>query len=298
MKIIRDAGSTKNLDTTHMAKLAKLADGTQLSYAEYGRTNGIPILVHHGNPGSRLFWGMLPGSPFDRRYRLLSPDRPGYGYTDHFGTDSITRWPGMVEELLSNLGVESVYNVGVSGGAPYALACSLSIPERIKKTLLISPLGPLTAGSVGDMNANRFLFSLIGKLPWLFRLQFKLTTRMLKKNPEGFFNLFQKKLAGRDRELAESGDIRSVLADDFLEGHRQGEAGSFYDSFLPSRWPIDHEAISGQVEIWYGDEDRSIGDMGKYLAENIRNSELHIVENAGHLLILEMAKEILNGFVV
>ena len=74
--------------------ILKLKNGKDLGYAEYGNPEGIPILVHHGNPGSRLFWGLLPGSPFNIRYRLIAPDRPGFGLSDHYGKDSILKWPG------------------------------------------------------------------------------------------------------------------------------------------------------------------------------------------------------------
>ena len=42
----------------------RLSNGRRLGYAEYGDTNGDPVFLFHGNPGSRLSWGLLPGSPF------------------------------------------------------------------------------------------------------------------------------------------------------------------------------------------------------------------------------------------
>jgi hypothetical protein len=48
------------------ANILQLPDDRQLCYAEYGDPDGLPIFVFHGNPNSRLLWGVIPGSPFDQ----------------------------------------------------------------------------------------------------------------------------------------------------------------------------------------------------------------------------------------
>ena len=55
----------------------RLRDGRQLAYAEYGNPGGSPVMLFHGNPSSRLSWGLIPGSPFRPHLRLIAPDRPG-----------------------------------------------------------------------------------------------------------------------------------------------------------------------------------------------------------------------------
>ena len=63
-------------------KYLKLPGGRQLCYAEYGDPTGQPIFVFHGNPNSRLLWGVIPGTPFLPNIRIIAPDRPGFGRTD------------------------------------------------------------------------------------------------------------------------------------------------------------------------------------------------------------------------
>lgn len=284
-------------DKLYNDNIFKLGDGKQVGYAEYGNPAGIPILVHHGNPGSRLFWGLLPSSPFDDRYRLIAPDRPGYGLSDHYGKASIQKWPSIIQELMDYLGVDTFHNVGVSGGGPYALACSAALHQRIRKTALISPVGPFLAESIGQMNVNRKLFALANKLPWLIKIQFAMTSRMLKRNPDHFINLFTNKLEGPDREMIEREEIRTLLKRDFVEAYRQGAAGSIYDCFIPGDWPIDLAAIKGPVAVWYGELDRSIGDMGKYIGEGIPSAVSHCIPGLGHLLVFEKAGEIMKKLV-
>ena len=47
-----------------MENYLSLPDGRQLCYVEYGDPEGSPIILVHGNPNSRLLYGVLPGSPF------------------------------------------------------------------------------------------------------------------------------------------------------------------------------------------------------------------------------------------
>lgn len=57
----------------------EVSNKRRLAYAEYGDPDGIPVLLFHGLPGSRLAWGFLPDNPFPPGLRVIAPDRPGYG---------------------------------------------------------------------------------------------------------------------------------------------------------------------------------------------------------------------------
>jgi pimeloyl-ACP methyl ester carboxylesterase len=196
---------------------------------------------------------------------------------------------------MDYLEVETFYNLGVSVGGPYSLICASELHVRVRGTSLISPVGPFLPESIGDMNVNRRLFALVNKLPWLIKLQFKITGRMLKKDPDKFINLFKKKVQDSDRKMIESNQIRTLLKLDFLEAYRQGAAGSLYDCFIPANWPINLEGIKGPVEVWYGKLDRSIGDMGKYIGKKIPSAITHCIPNTGHFLVFEQTGEILKS---
>ena len=83
-----------------------LADGRTLAYEEFGSTDGSPVVLFHGLPGSRLF---LPG-PTDAA-RIITFDRPGYGestaidyYRDTYGSEvehrEVVEKDGVEEALL------------------------------------------------------------------------------------------------------------------------------------------------------------------------------------------------------
>jgi pimeloyl-ACP methyl ester carboxylesterase len=54
-------------------------DGRNLRIIEAGLLDGIPILVHHGAPGSRLLYQPWIKDAELRAIRLISYDRPCYG---------------------------------------------------------------------------------------------------------------------------------------------------------------------------------------------------------------------------
>ena len=128
--------------------ILELSDGNRLGWAEYGDPEGTPIFVFHGNPGSRLSWGAMPGSPFLQGVRLVAPDRPGYGRTG-FKSLALQRWPNDMAELANHLGIAKFAVFGPSGGAPYALACAWKIPDRVTAVAVFGAVGPNVPEAVG-----------------------------------------------------------------------------------------------------------------------------------------------------
>ena len=86
--------------------------------AEFGSRSALPVIYLHGFIGSRL----EPGAVEIEDTNIISFDRPGYGRTDLQRLPSLRAWGADVAEALVQLGVADCILVGVSTGAPYALA--------------------------------------------------------------------------------------------------------------------------------------------------------------------------------
>ncbi|MBW2547908.1 MAG: hypothetical protein DRH23_06320 [Deltaproteobacteria bacterium] len=119
-----------------------LRDGRKLAYAEYGDPHGYPVMLFHGNPSSRLSWGLIPDSPFRPHLRLIAPDRPGFGRSDFQPGRRLLDWPDDVSELAEALGLNRFAVLGVSGGGPATLACAWRIPERLTAVGPTNPVAP------------------------------------------------------------------------------------------------------------------------------------------------------------
>ncbi|MGL1894256.1 MAG: hypothetical protein OCD02_21680 [Spirochaetaceae bacterium] len=92
-------------------------------------------------------------------------------------------------------------------------------------------------------------------------------------------------------------DVQQLLIVDFLEAYRNGKSGSVYDCFIPAEWPIKLEKINGCIEVWYGVEDRSIGDMAKYIGSKIPLAKTFPISGVGHLLAFSKMNVILTSLV-
>jgi pimeloyl-ACP methyl ester carboxylesterase len=282
------------------ARYLRLADGRRLCYAEYGDTGGQPVFVFHGNPNSRLLWGVIPGSPFLPAVRLIAPDRPGYGRSDFVeGVTTLANWPHDVAALADSLGLERFAVFAPSGGGPFALSCAWKIPERLTAVGIFAGVGPLLPETDTNLAAPvRAMWTMAPRLPGLFKRQMSVIAWLARKCPGLYVKMILKEFGTVDRRLYERLDIAALIRPDREEGYRQGGVGSWYDAMIPGAWPIPLHEIKAKVYLWQGEEDISVPpSMARYMAEKIPGCEAEFIEGAGHFWIFEHLAELLKKLV-
>jgi pimeloyl-ACP methyl ester carboxylesterase len=282
------------------ARYALLPDGRRLCYAEYGDPTGKPVFLVHGNPNSRLLWGVIPGSPFLQGVRLIAPDRPGFGRSDfRKGVTTVENWPNDVAALADALGIRRFALFGASGGGPFALSCAWKIPERLTAVGVFAGVGPLTPETeVGLAAPIRAMWAKAPKVPRLFKLQMRIAAFMARRITSLYIRMVLKEFSEVDREVYERLGMASVLRADRNEGYRQGGIGTWYDAMIPGDWTIPLDRISTKVFLWQGNEDISVPPaMGRYLAERIPDCEATFIRDAGHFWIFEHMAEMLKKLV-
>ncbi|MGA8115288.1 MAG: alpha/beta hydrolase [Actinocatenispora sp.] len=126
-----------------MVSAMRLADGRQLSYAEWGDPDGFPVVHFHGTPGSRV--QRYPNDSVTREngVRFIVPDRPGYGGSDPVERSTLLGHAEDVDELLTELGIDTFAAHGISGGGPFALAAAWRFGPRVTSTALLACVGPM-----------------------------------------------------------------------------------------------------------------------------------------------------------
>jgi pimeloyl-ACP methyl ester carboxylesterase len=121
------------------AKLAhvRVATGPKLHYAEYGNSDGQPMLFLHGWPDSWFSFSrvleLLPDT-----IRALAVDQRGFGESDR--PDSGYTIPELAADaiaFLDALGIERVTLVGHSFGSFVARQTAIANPERVGALILI-----------------------------------------------------------------------------------------------------------------------------------------------------------------
>ena len=278
----------------------ELPDGRQLCYAEYGDPTGRPIFVFHGNPNSRLLWGVIPGSPFLPDVRLIAPDRPGFGRSDFAeGVTTLENWPNDVVALADSLGIRKFAVFGPSGGGPFALSCAWKIPDRLTTVGIFAGVGPLVPETETDIAAPvRMMWSKAPKLPGLFKLQMKFFAWLAKKYPKIYIKMILSEFGETDRKTYERLNIAELIRSDRNESYRQGGIGTWYDAMIPANWPIPLNQIAARVLLWQGEVDISVPlAMGQYMAARIPNCEATFIKGAGHFWIFEHLSEMLQKVV-
>ena len=105
-----------------------LSDGRTLAFADRGPADGAPLIFHHGTPGSRAGHHPDPGVYDDAGVRVVTYDRAGYGLSDRLEGRDVVAVAADISALADELGFERFAAMGVSGGAPHALACAALLP--------------------------------------------------------------------------------------------------------------------------------------------------------------------------
>lgn len=281
-------------------EMIRLRDGRQLAFTEYGEPNGAPVMLFHGNPSSRLSWGLIPGSPFRPHLRLIAPDRPGFGGSDFQPGRQLLDWPDDMCDLADALGLGRFAVLGVSGGGPATLACAWKIPQRLTAVGVVSSPCPTDVPGVteGMSGTNRTLFFLAHYAPVLIRLNMAFLGYLARK--DRLVEQLVYKMADVDRDMLERREIRQYLASGFAEALRRGGAGSAHELVINHGrpWGFSLEEIGIPVHLWQGERDPSVPpSMGRYLSQTIPNCEATFVPGAGHLWILDHVGEVLDRLV-
>jgi pimeloyl-ACP methyl ester carboxylesterase len=116
-----------------------LPGGRKLTYAEFGRRDGRPVLYFHGSPASRMEPLLIGDEVFaGLGLRVIAPDRPGMGGSDFLPGRRFTDWPADVVAIADALGLERFAVLGNSGGGLYVAVCAAKIPERLQAAVIVS----------------------------------------------------------------------------------------------------------------------------------------------------------------
>jgi pimeloyl-ACP methyl ester carboxylesterase len=262
-----------------------LSDGRTLGFGDYGKIDGLPVLLFHGTPSSRihpfikLLEEMASEMPFPP-IRIIAVERPGYGLSTPKQGRTIENVVSDVKLLLRYLKIESFSIIGISGGAPYALACAADMPDRVQKVAVISGMGPL---SVKELLLSHSKEDQIGFLSaYQSPDGLRKFTQYAQKNPEAFVKSQYDQLPADEKKVITK-EILSIYVKTVSEATRSpwGMIDD-YKNFL-SPWPFDPMKILSFVKLWHSDSDESVPvDHARHLHRVIPNSEYSELRGFSH----------------
>tara|TARA_Y100000590_G_C15712321_1_gene1010701 strand:- start:1755 stop:2624 length:870 start_codon:yes stop_codon:yes gene_type:complete len=268
------------------SSLIKLRNGKNIGYSIYGNKKKFPIFYFHGWPGSRL---ELENVPVDEKdCYIIALERPGYGISDPIPKFKILDWPKIVIEIAEKLKIKKFSIIGVSGGAPFALACAYLIKNNsLKSVAIVCGLAPKKAKGMNKGRVGMLMY--YGKKPILswFLLNF-IRGRLMKSDLENNFIRWKKKipLPKSDSKLFTLN--RGIkLIQNFKEALKHGTTGVHRDAQLYAKdWEFNLRDIKKKIYIWHGAKDLTVPvTASNYFKSKIKNNEIFIKPNEGHFSI-------------
>jgi pimeloyl-ACP methyl ester carboxylesterase/membrane protein DedA with SNARE-associated domain len=135
----------------------------RVAYAEArppDRPDAPAVILVHGSPGeAEDFRRVMPG--LADRYRVIAPDLPGFGASEHDVPDySFRAHARFVLALMDALHIHDAHVVGFSMGGGVVLSMEDLAPRRVDSITMLSAIGVQEMELLGEYNLNHALHGL------------------------------------------------------------------------------------------------------------------------------------------
>jgi pimeloyl-ACP methyl ester carboxylesterase len=259
-----------------------LPDGRRVTYADHGDPTRPVVLECVGTPQSRLPYPHQVELAERLGYRMVVPDRPGFGGSDPRPGRTLEDWPADAAALLDALGVDRFAVLGASGGGPYAVACGVLLGERVTRVALVAPAEPADAPAHGFVPSQD---------PAALRQRGETIARLARDDPDALDAFFAPDLSDSDREQAAAEDPAMVAAGlaNLREAFRQGADAYVEDHTINgSDWSHLLPRLTRPTRVWQGDDDNNVpAEATRWLAAQIPGAQLTVLAGAGHGLFTD-----------
>ena len=112
----------------------------EIHYVRTGKADAPTLVFIHGSPGSWDAWKTyLSDSTLLQSFRLIAPDRPGFGYSDYRKSMDLGAQAILLNTLLQQLdNGKPVTLIGHSYGGPLIVKMSLEAPQAYDNLMILS----------------------------------------------------------------------------------------------------------------------------------------------------------------
>jgi pimeloyl-ACP methyl ester carboxylesterase/DNA-binding CsgD family transcriptional regulator/PAS domain-containing protein len=267
----------------------RLPDGRWISWSDSGDPQGWPVVFCHA-----FFQGQHDRPPDESvltalGLRLLIPDRPGCGDSDHHPHGKVDDWPVDVAHMLAYLGIDQFSVLSWSVGTPYALALAQHFGDRVRALLLATPVMPLR--EVADLRyyspKSRLILMVALFTPSLVPAMVRTMAKSVKKDVFAAIEAFLMVAPPSEATLLKNPWFISQRARVALREAKRDPEVIAQECMRPLRgWTLRVPAPSMPCKIWHGDADPEIHwGAAQALSKALGGIPMHLVPGAGHYLI-------------
>src|SRR5215211_2662131 len=285
--------------------VVQVSDGAVVAFQEYGDPAGTPVIFCHGWPSSRTMAQLADEPVRSLGVRIISPDRPGISGSSMQLDRKLSDWPSLVERLADELELGEFRILAISGGAPYAYATAVAIPERVRAISIVGGVIPFAElkDFEGLLPLYRWMLTFYRNRPQLLRRLFWLARPFLSfRAPIRLRPLLLKALLLRSCDAVSLRDNAAFEA--IFESQRRAWRGSVEGVLVDARiyaepWGFAVEDVSVPVRLWHGIQDRAFAvRLAEGIASRFPNCKARFIQDEGHYsLPIRHMREILEDLI-
>ena len=267
-------------------------DGRMLAVEDCADPAGRPVLVHMGTPNSRHLYGPNVQDAAERGLRLICYDRPGYGGSSPQPGRTVADCAGDVRAICAELGIDRLAMWGISGGGPHVLACAALLPDLVTAAASLASLAPYGAegldyfAGMGQDNVDETRLFLTDEAASRAKMD-KDREELLATSPADAAKGIESLLTPTDAAVLH-GELAEYLVSSLQDGLAPGSQGLWDDNCTIRPWGFDLADIAVPVLLLHGRQDMFVPfGHGEWLAAHIPNVEARLLDDDGHLTLLQ-----------
>lgn len=276
----------------HNSKFITLPNGANVHYRDEGNPDGKVIVMIHGGFGSLHNWQGWVGE-LKEDYRLISMDLLGHGLTGASPSNVYTRHAqrDMLYQLLKALNISKYTLAGNSFGGGIALEVALEYPMQLEGLILVNSEGVPNSEDGYDVSLFTNSVAVAPEDPNFTKISFseKLAAKFISANTVKSVL----KALFANQELLTDEYVDSFARILRYKGNREAQVLMFSQGlWLVSKYPEDLkprlQEISSPTLIMTGAEDTLVPMFVNHTFKQlISNSQLVVIDNAGHMPMIE-----------
>ena len=262
-------------------------DGRLLDALVSGPPDGTVLVLHTGTPCGLV---PLPAGldPAPMGIRTVLYARPGYGRSTPQAGRIVADVAGDTAAILDALGADKFFNLGWSGGGPFALACDALLADRCLATAVIAGIAPYTEAEASSPvrawyeadEDNQLAFA--GDIEGFRQAVDAFVAQLANNEAE---NIAAETNSDADRRFFSQGYAEWVAS--FVRAAGVSGSHGAADDYLATfrDWGFPLTGIR-QVTLWQGTEDHFVPPFhAEWLKDHLPQAELRILEGEGHSIV-------------